>query len=323
MRTCVLFHYYEADDSHKDNLLHFLLFGYLEHVDYIIIIAGQYSVELPQRPNIKYVFTENKNNDYGGYSAAILGGLSVEAYDSFAFINSTARGPYIPPYVDADWVMCFTAHLRDDVALVGSTINILSPRDDLSIDFKRRHGGKEPFAHVQTAVFALSQKALAFLIAEKFFSNDVIFSKPLMIMDFEILMSQKLIRAGWNIKCLLPEYNVLDYRLVNEDVNPTSMKGDPGHEGGYFGRSTHPYEVIFVKTNRSLFPMHFLEKISYSMLMRRNGMTKVELGPAVDAYINKVRATRFDEMMPTLQDKVGRGKLDEIIDSINKILSAN
>ena len=44
-----------------------------------------------------------------------------------------------------------------------------------------------------------------------------------LIIDFEILMSQTLIKAGWNIRCLLPEYNVIDYRHAHADVNPTSV----------------------------------------------------------------------------------------------------
>lgn len=322
MKTCVLFHYCEVNEAYRDNLLHFLLFGYLESVDYIIVVAGKSSVELPQRPNIKYVFTENRNNDYGGYCAAVSSGLSVDVYDAFIFVNSSVRGPYLPPYVGADWVTCFTRHLRDEVGLVGSTINILDRNGRESQEFKSRHGGNAPFSHVQTTAFALSRKALSVLLEAKLFSNDATLAKLNVVTDFEILMSQILIRAGWNIKCLLPEYNVVDYRQAHQDINPTSANGDPCYEGAYFGRSAHPHEVMFVKTNRNIFPMHFLEKMTYSMLMSYHNRPTVQLGPAVDAYVNRiVSATRFDEAMPSTQDRIGNMKLGEIVQSINKILS--
>ncbi len=82
-------------------------------------------------------------------------------------------------------------------------------------------------------------------------------------------MSQTIIRSGRNIRCLLPEYNTVDYRKHHIDVNPTSTGGDPCYEGGYFGRTMHPFEAMFVKTNRNIYPPNFLGKITRSMAYGR------------------------------------------------------
>ena len=56
------------------------------------------------------------------------------------------------------------------------------------------------------------------------------------------------------MRSLLPEYREIDYRRPTSDINPTSGEGDPSFQGGYFGRTLHPFETIFVKTNRQIAP---------------------------------------------------------------------
>ena len=70
-QVLVLYHYYEKEQSYIDNFAHFLRFGYDSSLDYLIVIAGECSVDLPSLDNVQYLFTENKNFDYGGYCSAI------------------------------------------------------------------------------------------------------------------------------------------------------------------------------------------------------------------------------------------------------------
>ena len=83
-------------------------------------------------------------------------------------------------------------------------------------------------------------------------------------------MSQKIIDGGWGIGCILPELDAI-FKGDNFDgkLNPTSRNGDLQFRQAYFGRSAHPYEILFVKTERNLFPVEYLNRLAFSMLTSR------------------------------------------------------
>jgi hypothetical protein len=95
-------------------------------------------------------------------------------------------------------------------------------------------------------------------------------AKNQVICRYELLLSQLLVHNGLNIKCLLPEYNQIDYRDPHVDINPTSHQGDPSVPDGYFGRTIHPYEGMFIKTQRKLYPGYYLDQLAHSMLTQQN-----------------------------------------------------
>ena len=68
----VIYHYYEKDQSYIDNFLHFIQFAYRPELNYLIVIAGIASIELPQASNITYFYAKNQNFDYGGYARPIF-----------------------------------------------------------------------------------------------------------------------------------------------------------------------------------------------------------------------------------------------------------
>jgi len=320
---CVLYHYFEADQSYRENLLHFLVFGHHPDAEFYVIAANRPSFELPIAPNLNYIFTPNHNRDYGGYSVALNGEIRIDRYEYFVFVNSSVRGPYLPAYTLRSWFEILVDQLVDDVGLAGSTINILSPAYPYTAEFKQRHGGEPPFSHVQSTVFAICRDRLLELMNSGLFeAGREALQKTHVITDYELLISQKLIRAGYNIKCLLPEYNTVDYRAPHTDINPTSVNGDPSYEGAYFGRTFHPFEAMFIKTNRNLYPPHFLDKLTYSMIQRRSRADLDRLAPSLRDYVaEKAVGTRFDLPMPSLGDQVAQAKLTEIVQSINSILT--
>jgi hypothetical protein len=233
----------------------------------VIIIAGHYTVSLPQLKNVVYIFTENKNNDFGGYAHALKTAVNPLLHDYFIFVNSSVRGPYTATYSNQCWTEYFINKLINDpdVGLVGSTINILSPESPDSIAYERKYGGTAPFSHVQTMCYAMPQRVLIFLCQRAFFNSDAVLEKSEVIRDYEIRLTQKILENGWNIKSLLPECNHIDYRLQHEDINPTSRNGDVQCNFGYFGRTVHPLEVIFIKANRNLFSLEYMDRLSYSI----------------------------------------------------------
>lgn len=253
-KTLVIYQYYEASPTYRQNLEYFLGHGYRGDLEYVIVISGGCTVELPTRSNIRYEFVPNSQFDYGAIAFVLNHTVQHELhkYRNFVFVNSSVGGPYLPSYWNTSWVDPFLDLLVGDVKLVGATICIPRPGGEWSEKFKARHGGEAPYSHVQTMTYAMDRAALQFLLAKGFFKQNIGTDKGLAIVDYEILMSQLILRNGWNISCLLPEYQLIDYRQPHSDMNPTSGDGDPSFSGGYFGRSPHPFETIFVKTNRNV-----------------------------------------------------------------------
>ena len=66
--------------------------------------------------------------------------------------------------------------------------------------------------HVQTTSYALTAEALGHLISIGFYDNDRMMSKPEVIALYELRLSKEIIKNGWNISCVLPLYDSIDYR---------------------------------------------------------------------------------------------------------------
>jgi hypothetical protein len=263
-RALVIYHYFELDDLHRENLEFFLRHAFDDEADFLFVIAGGCTLELPVAPNVSYLHMPNAGGDFAGYASAIHATPGLERYSHFIFLNSTVRGPFRPAYSEGSWISVFTGMLRGDVHLAGATINILDADTPICTLFAERYGMRRPFSHVQSMIFALDLEGLSFLLDRNFFSRPIGPGKLDVIADYEILMSQLIISNGWNITCLLPEYCSIDYRTVEGDINPSSLNGDPCCAGAYFGRSLSPYEVVFIKTNRDVIAPETLHHVSRS-----------------------------------------------------------
>lgn len=290
-KNLVIYHYFERDVSYRDNFLHFLSFGYQEENDYVFIVSGQYSVELPKFSNIQYVFTEPKRSDFGGYAEFINSGFSFQLYEFIFFINSSVRGPYLPAYAQQSWTQVFLKQMGSDVGIVGTSICTLKENFRHSVNYQERFGGVPPYSHVQTMAYVLRRSVLEKLIETGFYQEDRDITKTLAIENYEIHLSQLVLAQGWNLRCLLPEFNSIDYRLPHTNPNPTSTVGDPNEVLGFFGRSAHPYESIFIKTNRNLYTEAYLDRLTYSMWQARTGQKRTEIMafPSVEQYLQRIK----------------------------------
>jgi len=54
-KVLVIYHYYEKDQSYIDNFCHFLRFGYDSDLSYLIIVAGEHTIDFPTLDNIQYL----------------------------------------------------------------------------------------------------------------------------------------------------------------------------------------------------------------------------------------------------------------------------
>lgn len=142
-------------------------------------------------------------------------------------------------------------------------------------------------------VYALTQQSLRYLVQKGFYDIEKKLSKEGVICDYKIRLSQLLISNGWNIRCLLPEYNLIDYRRAHNDINPTSTQSDPSFAFSYFGRTVHPLETIFIKTNRDLVCQKYLDRRCRPTKKLPNELEKVYFehqAPLKELIMRQIRA---------------------------------
>lgn len=263
----VFFHYFEANEIYKENLIFFLSTAYRTDIDFFIIISGESTILFPTINNVKYIHTENKNNDFGGYAFALGKLKDTCSYDYYIFINSSVRGPFLKPNYKGNWTDLFVTKFSDDVHLVGSSINVIPSKSTHFQNFGKIFNYDKPYSHIQTTAYALSRAAINHLLSIGFYSENDYLSKDDVICKYEIRLSQEIKRNGWNFKCFLSKYNSIDYRENHTDPNKSSVNGDPLYLGAYFGRTARPYELVFVKTNRNLFTTSRLYLYTYISLV--------------------------------------------------------
>jgi hypothetical protein len=249
--TLVIYCYFEKNNDYQNNLVYFLDYGLEESNDYIFVINGLCTLKIPKKNNIKVLHRNNIGYDFSAYGEA-LKSINIQQYKYFFFINTSVRGPFLPDYVKMSWTIPFKNLLKNDVKLVGTTINLAE--DFLSSNSNKHYYGKKKYyTHVQSQMFATDLECLKLLISKGIFDLFTENNFLKIIILREIGMSYHVLNNNWNISCVLPEYQNIDYRTLNVDFNPTSIKGEMNYKDSYFNRTLHPYEAIFIKTNRDLF----------------------------------------------------------------------
>ena len=252
MSILCIYAYYEKNSEYRDNLRYFLKHGVNDSADFVFVINGNCTLNIPSKPNITVIRRENAGYDFGAYTAAIdhfFKEDNIQHYDYFFFLNTSVRGPFLPSYSRHRlWQDAFIDMLRGDVKMVGTTINILTT----PLQFFEDKGIRIPYSHVQSQMFAMDKECFEYL-------HPLIFADDATHLEFgdvveqkEIAMSQYVLQNGWNINCVLPKYRDLDYRTLDADINPSSIDGDPSFAGKYFKGTYTPNDVIFIKTNRDL-----------------------------------------------------------------------
>ena len=237
-KICIIYNYYEKNDIYKKNFIYFLENGILNELDYYII------VNIPIKTNIQIYYRENKGYDFGAFSYIINNKINKK-YDYYFFINTSVKGPYLKNK-NMKWYKKFISLFNTNTHLVGTSINICT------IKHIQEKFSKNVVPHVQSMFFVLDHLFLNELKNENFFNEEEINKMNFgdLILNKEINLSQIAINKGYNINCILSKYEGLDYVNIKENINLTSINGDPYFINRYFGKTIDPYEVIFFKNTR-------------------------------------------------------------------------
>lgn len=247
-KTACLYAYYEKNPHYRDNLNFFLKHGLLPEIDYVFVVNGECSQAFPEQANIRVIRRPNIGFDFGGHSAGLA--ALEQDYDHYFFLNATVRGPFLPPYVQADWTEPFTALLNEDVPLAGASIAIQYNFDGLPY-FQAKFGwNRQVFPAVESYFFALTRQGLDIARAHGIFDGCDETNLWHVVFKREISLSLSMLASGKNIDCLIPEMRGVDYRHCYANFNPSHFS--PTSPKGCFGRSLHPYEMVFFKQNRHI-----------------------------------------------------------------------
>lgn len=239
----IIYSYYEKNDAYRTNMLYFLRHGYIKDptIMYTIVVNGSHTIKFPSAENILVIQRENTGFDFQGY---YIGLLSLKKrYDYYVFVNCSVRGPFLPPYTRAyfRWYQPLLDLLKGSTKLVGSTINYQPPSH--AFDSHRYS------PHVQSYCFAMDAECQDYLINNAPLFKRCYTSKSEVILHQEVGMSTQVLQKGWNISCLIPEYQDLNYRdASNRQIIPDDILW----EKNALGRVVHPYEVIFSKIDRGI-----------------------------------------------------------------------
>lgn len=297
-KTLVAYIYSGTDGEYANNFRYFLREGIRPDdalVDYVLVIQqvadpaadppADDLTRVQTYTNVRILQHRNACYDLG-----TLGWLydelerehedALAPYSAFVWINSSVRGPFLPPYINPDtfpWTRAFTDKLTDDIKLVGATISC------------GESGPHPPTAHVQS--YAVATDAVGLDLIRK---NSTVLACYNTMQDVvfygERGITETILNAGYGLDSLMARYQGMDWSrrgqlATIEDIG-CNADMNPIQPGFYDGTDVDPMEVMFVKVKSA-----FLEAVpAWPSAVRANRLSiwKGERGDALAASDNDV-----------------------------------
>ena len=244
-KTLIIYSGHEVND----NLDYFIKNGYIDDpmYDFVFIFnnLNQRFEFLTEKKNVRIMTRENIGLDFGGWTHVLFSKdpdndkYLYEKYDYFIFLNQTVRGPFLPLWYQQKkhgfWPELFISNLNDDVKLVGTCVGFFASRP-----------------YISSVFLVMDRIGLDIAINKKIFDlTTICMPKSLIITKKEIGLSSAIIEAGYNIRSMLYYYKDIDFRKYkSEQAYNCHLRPNK-----YFDININPYEIIFIKQNRSIDPL--------------------------------------------------------------------
>ncbi|PNH11197.1 hypothetical protein TSOC_001983 [Tetrabaena socialis] len=159
-------------------------------------------------------------------------GPATKSTKFFVFVNSSVRGPFIPPYVGAShWTTMLTQYLRGSTKLVGATISC------------------EVMPHVQSYTFATDSLGMKILLAGG--ALDCHLDHMAAISNGELRLSDLMFTSNYTIASLMADQRGVRDWAVGAPAYCATHPENPTVEGRAY-RDLHPFEVLFVKVKNDV-----------------------------------------------------------------------
>ena len=238
MKSCVLYVYKETEIS-KPNLKFFLEHGVYQSQDtqFIFIVNDALSCSVIFPSHVQVIRRLGNARDMTTLKH-VVPQLSLQGYDQYIVMNSSARGPFLPVYETRKWTQLFAEMLAqyDVVAPIGEFPSNIMPTETES----------NPFLHSYFLCFSTASFA-------KF--CELLQTRPLLTDEDNILFERhvgKVMFQSFKCKTLLTSVQRADLRDASTWVKlrPSQSKTDVEIPKNYFGIDVHPYEIMFIKSAR-------------------------------------------------------------------------
>lgn len=263
MRTLILHVTHQFNDNTKTFVKRGLIDD--EEKDFIFIFNGIPRPEdydfIHQHNNMRLFIRPNVGHDFQGWNEALFlpacclaekiiysdklpqdDTYMYQLYDAFVCVNSTVTGPYLPLYVEQDWVSCFTSKLSQDVKMVGIGINGMfnqgSPQLTNMI-YKEYRIVTTDFTHIQSMIYAIDREGMELLVRHGLFANHKQFPKD---------KAELIITSEIGMGVIMRHHGKALYSFIhNQGKVPTHVQL---HSANVWQTNTYPmFETIFAKTN--------------------------------------------------------------------------
>ncbi|KAG9662777.1 hypothetical protein KCU64_g1736, partial [Aureobasidium melanogenum] len=226
----VLYTYHETDEAFK-NLDFFLKHALHDKADFIFIMNGEYTISIPDLPNVnKVIDRPNTCYDLGAYGAVLRADDSLLAtkYSRFILMNASLRGPFFPVWANNCWSDAYLSKLSDRVKLVGMTYNCAQ--------------GMNYLPHLQSMIMATDKLGMAANLPNlKCFEN-----MGSAVADGETQISRWIQEAGYGIYSMMSSFTAYGGEESEKVYLEACSGSDALDSGKHNGTSLHP----FSKTNR-------------------------------------------------------------------------
>ncbi|KAK2610235.1 hypothetical protein N8I77_003685 [Diaporthe amygdali] len=277
-RPLVTYVYSESKEARR-NLQFFIAHGLHAAADFVFIFNGETDADslVPDAPGIRSVRRPNTCYDLGSHAEVLSKDDLWRRYSRFILMNASVRGPFMPTWADGIcWTERLLSKITREVKLAGISINCW------------------PTPHIQSMVWATDSEGLSLLLhppatsprhdewMEILFSHADDFPRPddyqpsgpdwvekglsqcfanrQEAVQGEISATGIILGAGKKVDTLLTQYQTSREHNATSFCEPLGA-WDPQAEGNYGGGSIHPFETMFIKTNRGLSP-ELIESLS-------------------------------------------------------------
>ncbi|KAF9872871.1 hypothetical protein CkaCkLH20_09734 [Colletotrichum karsti] len=255
-RLLVTFVYFESPTA-RVNLAYFVKHGLHDAADFIFVFNGETNATsfLPKKDNVRIVRRDNTCYDLGATGEVLRTNELWKKYDRFIMMNASLRGPFLPQWTGDCWSDLFLNKITDQVKLVGITANCI------------------PRFHVQSMIWATDRVGVELLldpskipgaaVADRYGNaSDPIglsacYNEYRKAIHSEIGSTAIITTAGYKVDVMMTSF----YGVARGDPEtycpnvPRKNKDDTLRQGDYFGSTIHPFETVFIKTNRNIDPV--------------------------------------------------------------------
>jgi len=249
-RSVFIIAVYEKDITAKNNIEYFIKHGMNLKMDYLFVLNNEitFEREIPVANNVHIIKRANLGYDFGAYSLGIQL-LKHKTYDYYFFMNSSTKGPFIPSYVTEQFDTIFINLFKNNVHLVSPTIINLMPTCRYINPGVLPAYKKKCYPICQSWMFVIDQTALGLLNQHHLFDYYYATDFFHVMHTKECLLSMLMLHHGYNIACLMPEYQDIDFTSCDVTNYPIEKGYNPMAPNQMFHRTLHPYESIFHKNN--------------------------------------------------------------------------